>query len=120
METIKYKRSVGNYVKKIEVATGKVMSEFRTDQPRYQGYINEMNQWLAISGNEIEPFGTQEEIAAREAKEEEYEKVKYRDLRRCEYPPIPDQLDYIYWNGIDAWKADMIEPVKKKYPKPSQ
>jgi hypothetical protein len=41
----------------------------------------------------------------------------YKDLRAKEYPSIADQLDYIYHNGIDAWKTDMIDPVKTKYPK---
>jgi len=41
----------------------------------------------------------------------------YKDLRAAEYPAIADQLDYIYHNGIDAWKTDMIDPVKTKYPK---
>ena len=41
----------------------------------------------------------------------------YKDLRAAEYPAIADQLDYIYHNGIDAWKTDMIDPVKNKYPK---
>lgn len=41
----------------------------------------------------------------------------YKDLRAKEYPSIADQLDYIYHNGIDAWKEDMIDPVKNKYPK---
>ena len=35
------------------------------------------------------------------------------------YPPIADQLDYIYHNGIDKWKTDIVDPVKAKYPKPS-
>jgi len=34
------------------------------------------------------------------------------------YPPIEEQLDYIYHYGIDAWKKDIIDPVKSKYPKP--
>lgn len=34
------------------------------------------------------------------------------------YPPIGDQLDYIYHNGVAAWKTDMIKPVKDKWPKP--
>ena len=42
---------------------------------------------------------------------------KYKDLRAAEYPAIADQLDYIYHNGVDAWKKDMIDPVKNKYPK---
>ena len=36
--------------------------------------------------------------------------------REQEYPSIPDQLDDIYHNGIDAWKAT-IKVTKDKYPK---
>jgi hypothetical protein len=36
--------------------------------------------------------------------------------RRNEYPSIADQLDDIYHNGIDAWKAT-IKTTKDKYPK---
>ena len=42
----------------------------------------------------------------------------YKDQRVSEYPPLAEQLDYIYHNGVEAWKADMIQPVKDKYPKP--
>ena len=41
----------------------------------------------------------------------------YKEQRASEYPAIADQLDYIYHNGIDAWKTNMIDPVKTKYPK---
>jgi hypothetical protein len=41
----------------------------------------------------------------------------YIAKRAQEYPSIVDQLDYIYHNGIDAWKTNMIDPVKTKYPK---
>ena len=40
----------------------------------------------------------------------------YTDARAAEYPPIVDQLDKIYHEGIDAWKAD-IKAIKDKYPK---
>ena len=33
------------------------------------------------------------------------------------YPSIADQLDTIYHEGIDAWKAQ-IAAVKQEYPKP--
>jgi len=36
--------------------------------------------------------------------------------RRKEYPGIVDQLDEMYHNGFDAWKAK-IKAVKDKYPK---
>jgi len=35
------------------------------------------------------------------------------------YPDIGEQLDYIYHNGVDAWKTDMVDPVKARFPKPS-
>ena len=40
----------------------------------------------------------------------------YTDARIAEYPPVVDQLDKIYHEGIDAWKAD-IKVIKDKYPK---
>ena len=38
------------------------------------------------------------------------------DLRKKSYPTWQDQLDDIYHNGIDAWKAT-IKATKDKYPK---
>ena len=38
------------------------------------------------------------------------------DLRKKAYPSWEDQLDYIYHNGLDAWKT-MIQNIKEKYPK---
>lgn len=40
----------------------------------------------------------------------------YVRKRKAEYPSIPDQLDEIYHNGIDSWKA-IIKQTKDKYPK---
>ena len=44
---------------------------------------------------------------------------EYARNRSSEYPDWGTQLDYIYHNGIDKWKTDMVDPVKAKYPKPS-
>ena len=45
----------------------------------------------------------------------------YKSIRKRAYidsvGDIPDQLDYIYHNGLDAWKAK-IKEVKDKYTKP--
>ena len=38
------------------------------------------------------------------------------DLRKKAYPTWQDQLDDIYHNGIDSWKAT-IKTTKDKYPK---
>ena len=40
----------------------------------------------------------------------------YQGKREKEYPSIVDQLDDIYHNGIDGWKAT-IKTIKDKYPK---
>ncbi len=41
----------------------------------------------------------------------------YAEKRFDEYPSMREQLDDIYHNGIDAWKAT-IKTTKDKYPKP--
>ena len=41
----------------------------------------------------------------------------YSDKRRFQYPSIEDQLDKIFHQGIDAWKAD-IQAIKDANPKP--
>ena len=45
------------------------------------------------------------------------ENDSYKSKRRAEYPSVADQLDDIYHNGIDGWKAT-IKAVKDKYSKP--
>jgi len=47
----------------------------------------------------------------------ELNKLDYQWKRAAEYPSIANQLDDIYHNGINAWKAT-IKTTKDKYPKP--
>ena len=54
--------------------------------------------------------------SARTTLDADYAKVKYKDDRKAEYPSVVDQLDDIYHNGIDGWKAT-IKTTKDKYPK---
>tara|TARA_R100000655_G_scaffold99764_1_gene143837 strand:- start:1218 stop:1517 length:300 start_codon:yes stop_codon:yes gene_type:complete len=48
--------------------------------------------------------------------EADYNAKAYQRNRASEYPSIVDQLDDIYHNGIDGWKAT-IKATKDKYPK---
>ena len=41
----------------------------------------------------------------------------YKTNRAAAYPSITDQLDQIYHEGLDAWKATILA-VKEEYPKP--
>ena len=45
-----------------------------------------------------------------------YDAKEYQRKRESEYPSIADQLDDLYHNGIDGWKAT-IKVTKDKYPK---
>ena len=45
-----------------------------------------------------------------------YDNNKYQRDRAEEYPPVLDQLDDLYHNGINGWKKT-IKAVKDKYPK---
>ena len=45
-----------------------------------------------------------------------YDNAEYQRNRAKEYPPIAEQLDDLYHNGIDGWKAT-IKTTKDKYPK---
>ena len=40
----------------------------------------------------------------------------YTEARRAEYPPLEEQLDKIYHDGIEVWRMD-ITRIKNKYPK---
>jgi len=63
-------------------------------------------------------IGVETEEKINQWLDEQAEQAKtYSDRRKESYPSIPEQLDYIYHNGIEKWKTDMILPVKDKYPK---
>ena len=60
---------------------------------------------------------TKEQILAKQTElQADYDAKEYQRDRATEYPSIVDQLDDIYNNGIDAWKAT-IKTTKDKYPK---
>jgi len=60
---------------------------------------------------------TEEEVVQKVAELQYQEEVnEYQRQRSVEYPSYPDQFDQIFHEGIDAWKATILE-VKRKYPK---
>jgi hypothetical protein len=114
LNKIKFKKTDNeNWFIKIDLETGG-----RKTFPKKHGFHQEMLAWEK-AGNVIEEAETPEEKKEREAKEAEQSKTAYIGLRQSEYPSFGDQLDYIYHNGVEAWKNDIIKPIKEKYPKPS-
>ena len=73
---------------------------------------------LDNDGNKI-TFEQTKVDEARVTLDAEFNATKYQRDRAAEYPSWQFQLDYIYHNGIDKWKTDIVTPVKNKYPKPS-
>ena len=60
---------------------------------------------------------TEEEVVQKIAELKYQEEVnEYQRQRAVEYPSYADQFDQIFHDGIDTWKATILE-VKRKYPK---
>ena len=83
------------------------------------------NAEVSVNGEDFEQItwlnGTtvisKADIQAKQAElQTVYDAKQYQRDRAAEYPSIVDQLDDIYNNGIDAWKAT-IKITKDKYPK---
>ena len=71
--------------------------------------------WLEPEGGQTKP--TEEEIVQKIAELEYQEEVnEYQRQRAREYPSYADQFDQIFHEGVDAWKATILE-VKRRYPK---
>lgn len=77
------------------------------------------NQYLVYENGTVERREhTQEEFQTL-TEEHRADPGQYATKRKLEYPSTEEQLDYIYHNGVDAWKSNIIDPIKTKYPKPS-
>ena len=60
---------------------------------------------------------TEEEVVQKVAELTYQQEVEvYKEQRAADYPPYADQFDQIFHEGIDAWKATILE-VKRRYPK---
>lgn len=80
------------------------------DGDDYEGLI-----WF--DDNDLPP-PTEEEVQAEiERLQAEYENNQYQRDRATAYPSIQDQLDVLYHQGYDGWKAS-VDEVKNQYPKP--
>ena len=62
------------------------------------------------------PISTEDILKKQKALQTAYDNNEYQRKRRFEYPPVEDQLDDLYHNGIDGWKKT-IKAIKDKYPK---
>jgi hypothetical protein len=79
--------------------------------------VNQVTETQAFKQGCVDVTSTLDQ-AKIDAARVELNKLNYKLQRAEEYPDWGTQLDYIYHNGIDKWKTDIVDPVKDKYPKP--
>jgi hypothetical protein len=79
--------------------------------------ITSISDYSTITDNHAAKKAANTKAASDAATAQATLETTYGWKRAKEYPSIADQLDDIYHNGIDAWKAT-IKTTKDKYPKP--
>lgn len=87
-------------------------AQAKLDKPEGTVTVNKNGVKTALEGDAYDAWA--DAVAASRLSDDQ---IGYKDDRAKEYPPILDQLDDIYHNGLDAWKAT-IKVTKDKYPKP--
>jgi hypothetical protein len=70
-------------------------------------------EWLDEVNQKPTEMAIQAEVVRLQAN---YDSKEYQRKRALAYPSIPDQLDLIYHQGLDAWKS-AIQAVKEEFPK---
>jgi hypothetical protein len=80
-----------------------------------------MSNFKLVDGERVALSATEEQDLVESATQHAidmtaYDAQLYARKRQAEYPSYATQLDEIYHNGIDSWKAT-IKVTKDKYPK---
>ena len=78
---------------------------------------NKIYENLVIHDNQYDKPTEKSLTDALTQAQSDFDAQAYARSRKAEYPPWADQLDHIYHNGIASWKADIVQPIKDKYPK---
>jgi hypothetical protein len=111
-----------NYISnRIQVTVADAVKELAEEGSRFAVTVPDPNNQFVFevfwekSNTQTEP--TKKAITAKLTQMiEEHANAEYYRLRADEYPSIQNQLDTIFHEGLDAWKAQ-IQTVKDKYPK---
>ena len=87
---------------------------FNTDKPQWYGWKNLKDGEIYSNIKILDDTAT---MPTEDEVNEKIAELQIQQNRKNEYPAIAEQLDEIYHNGIDSWKA-IIKTTKDKYPKP--
>ena len=97
--------AAANGVNSIDFLTDVILEQSAGENPKIKTWNLSIDEPTVEQLNSFETDGNTEEALQT-----------VLNNRAKEYPSIVDQLDDIYHNGIDAWKAT-IKITKDKYPK---
>ena len=106
----------------IQISTGKII-EMQTGGETDDKELSNIRLGT-LKQNAINSGFNESDVKVKWVTEQEYfelieqqkEPLSYAELRKLAYPPISEQLDYIFHNGLDVWKQQ-IQSIKDKYPK---
>jgi hypothetical protein len=94
----------------------KVKSKIKDDD-----LVKSYDKMLTVDESYVTSTEDVDSDGEKDYREKTYDEISseqdYSIKRKIEYPSLGDQLDYIYHNGVDAWKDDIVKPIKEKYPK---
>ena len=94
----------------LEELTTEATAEIEAAKPLYKQVNNER---LEFTDDDYDQAIT--DLANSKWQEQEF---GYIQARQEAYPSYGDQLDYIFHHGLEAWKTDIIQPIKDQFPKP--
>ena len=109
--------SLASNIKAIQFNTSTNTGHIEYDDGTANEDITSVSPYQSIVDVHIAKKANEDSEVATGALEQTALEATYGWKREQEYPSIEDQLDDIYHNGIDAWKAT-IKVTKDKYPKP--
>ena len=88
--------------------------------PNSSWSVDDTYESIQNYSSEDYPLPTKKEIEDEiERLEKISDNLEYQRQRASAYPSIQDQLDTLYHQGYDGWKAT-IDEVKNKYLKPGE
>ncbi len=102
-------------MQQLVIKNGKILATHTSEQDLRDKYPGcEIIMWDGPL--ELDEIGTR----LHDPRTKEEKRNNYTDKRRMAYPEIGEQLDMIYWDGINETENWLrgIDHIKRKYPKP--
>jgi|TARA_R100000482_G_C5077783_1_gene124509 hypothetical protein len=109
--------NLNDAIQALDIKNFAVKGDVITEESFNETY-REFNVQGEVSMEIGEPTITWSQVKAKyDELKADYDNKQYQRDRASAYPSTADQLDTLYHQGIDGWKAE-IKKVKDQFPKP--